>query len=74
MKPSTQLVLAGLGGFAAGAFLMGLAARKNQAAALQTEAQLAAAQGAGPTLQLASSTTSLNVGWNLLRHGAVTWG
>jgi hypothetical protein len=56
-------ILAGIGGFAAGATLMGIAAKAAQAQALQTEAQLAAAQGQTPTLQLASSTTSLNNGW-----------
>jgi hypothetical protein len=65
MKPSMSLVLAALGGGVAGAVLMSIAAKQQQAQALATQQALAnqILNNPQPTLQLASSTTSLNVGW-----------
>jgi hypothetical protein len=63
LSPTMQLALAGGGGLAVGAFLMGLAAQKSQQQILAQQAAIAAIPNPTPIPELVSSTQSLNNGW-----------
>ncbi len=63
MKPGMQLFLAGAGGLAAGAILMGFAARQQQQQLAAQQAAVAAVPTPTPVPQLVSSTQSLSNGW-----------